>query len=78
VKWGYFAISAVMYLYVMFTLILTSRRAAIARSAIVGRLFTAVSLFVFVFWSMYPLVWALGVMTQRITVNSEIVWYAVV
>jgi bacteriorhodopsin len=78
VKWGYFAISAVMYLYVMFTLILTSRRAAIARSATVGRLFTAVSLFVFVFWSMYPLVWALGVMTQRITVNSEIVWYAVV
>jgi bacteriorhodopsin len=67
-----------MYLYVIFTLVLSSRRAAIARNAKVGRMFSAISLYTIVVWSMYPIVWALGEGTQRISVNAEIIWFAVV
>ena len=67
-----------MYLYVIFTLVLSSRRAAIARNAKVGRMFSAISLYTIIVWSMYPIVWALGEGTQRISVNAEIIWFAVV
>jgi len=67
-----------MYLYVIFTLILSSRRAAIARNAKVGRMFTAISVYTIIVWTMYPIVWALGSGTQRISVNTEIIIFAVV
>ena len=67
-----------MYLYIIFTLILSSRRAAIARNAKVGRMFTAISIYTVIVWSIYPIVWALGEGTQRISVNTEIILYAVV
>jgi bacteriorhodopsin len=67
-----------MFLYIIYTLVFSSRRAAIARNAKVGRMFTAISLYTILVWSMYPIVWVLGVGTQRISVNSEIIWFAVV
>lgn len=67
-----------MFLYIIFTLLTSSRRAAITRNARVGRMFTAISLYTIIVWSMYPIVWALGSGTQRISVNSEIIWFAVV
>ena len=67
-----------MYLYIIFTLILSSRRAAIARNAKVGRMFTAISLYTIIVWTMYPIVWVLGSGTQRISVNTEIIIFAVV
>jgi len=76
-QWGYYAISCVMYLYIIFTLVMSSRRAAIARNARVGRMFTAISLYTIIVWSMYPIVWILGSGTQRISVNGEIIWFAV-
>ena len=76
-QWGYFAISVVFYLYVIFTLFLSARHAAIARNQKVGRLFTAMSTYTVIIWTLYPIVWVLGEGTQRITVNTEIIMYAV-
>lgn len=78
VQWGYYAISCLFYLYILFTLVITSRRAAIARNARVGQLFTAISLYTLVVWTLYPVVWALGEGTQKITVNTEILLFAIV
>jgi bacteriorhodopsin len=78
VQWGYFAISSIAFLYVVLKLVISSRRAAITRSASVGKFFTAISLYTIVIWILYPIVWALGEGTQTISVNSEIILYAVV
>jgi hypothetical protein len=67
-----------MFLYVIGKLVVSSRRAAITRSATVGRFFTAISVYTIIIWAIYPLIWALGEGTQRISVNAEIVVYAVV
>jgi hypothetical protein len=68
----------VMFLYVICKLVFSSRRAAITRSATVGRFFTAISVYTIIIWAMYPLIWVLGEGTQRISVNTEIIFYAVV
>jgi bacteriorhodopsin len=78
VQWGYYVISSIAFLYVVLKLVISSRRAAITRSATVGKFFTAISLYTIVIWVLYPIVWALGEGTQRISVNSEIILYAVV
>lgn len=77
VQWGYYAISCVFCLYIIFTLVITSRRAAISRSAKVGRFFTAISLYTIVVWAGYPIVSALGERTQRISVDTEIILFAI-
>jgi len=78
VQWGFLAISCLFYLYILFTLVITTRRAAIARNARVGQFFTAFSLYTLVVWALYPVVWVLGEGTQKVTVNTEIVLFAIV
>jgi bacteriorhodopsin len=78
VQWGYYAISCVFYLYIVFTLVISARRASIARGARVGQLFTSISLYTIVIWTLYPIVWALGEGTQKVSVDTEIYLYAVV
>jgi len=78
IQWGYFAISGLFFIYVIFTLIISSRRAAITRNAKVGRLFTAISVYTIVVWSFYPIIWILSVGIQKISVDTEILLYAIV
>ena len=77
-QWGYFVVSSLSYLYIIFILLVPSRRAAIARNAKVGRLFTAISLYTIIIWTGYPIVWILGEGIQKITVNTEILLYTIV
>jgi bacteriorhodopsin len=62
---------------VVFSLLLSSRHAAIARNPKVGRLFAGISMYTIIVWTIYPIVWALGEGTQRISVNTEILLYAI-
>jgi bacteriorhodopsin len=78
IKWGYYAISGVFYLYILFTLLISCRRVAIARNAKVGKLFTVISLYTIVIWTLYPVVWGLGDETRHLTVDVEIILFAVV
>lgn len=77
-QWGYYTISCVFYLYIVFTLVISSRHAAIARNSRVGQLFTSISSYTIVIWTFYPIVWALGKGTQRISVDTEILLFAIV
>jgi len=65
-------------LYIVFTLVIGARRASIARGARVGQLFTSISLYTIAIWTLYPIVWALGEGTQKVSVDTEILLYAVV
>jgi len=78
IQWGYYAIACLFYLYILFTLVISARRAAIARGARVGQLFTSITTYTIIVWTMYPIIWALGAGTQKITVDWEIFLYAVV
>ena len=78
IQWGYYVIACLFYLYILFTLVISARRAAIARGARVGQLFTSIATYTIIIWTLYPVVWALGVGTQKITVDTEIFLYAVV
>jgi len=77
-QWAYFAISGLFFIYVVFTLIISSRRAAITRNAKVGRFYTAISVYTIIVWAIYPLIWLLGVGLQKISVDTEILLYAIV
>lgn len=47
-------------LYVIYSLVFTSRKTSYLRSERVGKLFVAISWFTIILWSLYPVAWALS------------------
>jgi hypothetical protein len=55
-----------------------ARRAAYSRHTNVGKFFTAICLYEIVVWSLYALVWGLADENQFVTVDVEIILFALV
>lgn len=76
-SWGYYVVAWLAYIVVVYQLSIGGRRLAAARGTATARLFGAVGGFALVLWTLHLLVWALGDGSRRLSVDSEIVWYAV-
>jgi bacteriorhodopsin len=62
---------------VIWQLAAVGRKFAAAKGANVSRFYTAITGYTLVLWAAYPIVWAISHATHKLSVNSEIVAYAV-
>jgi bacteriorhodopsin len=76
-KWGWYAIGCIAYLFVVWHVGVIGGRTVQARGAKVGKLFGSLSVFTLVLWTAYPIVWGIADGARKVSVNTEIVIYAV-
>jgi bacteriorhodopsin len=76
-KWGWYAIGCIAYLFVVWHIGVIGARTVQARGAKVGKLFGSLSLFTLVLWTAYPIVWGIADGARKVTVDTEIIIYAV-
>jgi bacteriorhodopsin len=76
-KWGYYAMGCVAYIMVVWILAVGGRKTAAAKNAKTATFFAAIGGFTLVLWTLYPIVWGLGDGSRILSVDSEIMAYAV-
>ncbi|KAI5458278.1 hypothetical protein BGZ63DRAFT_407563 [Mariannaea sp. PMI_226] len=76
-KWGWYAISVISYIFVVWHVALNGGLAARQRENTVHKLFGAGSGFALILWAVYLVVWGVATNARRTNVNTEIVIYAV-
>lgn len=76
-KWGYYAMAMVAYAVIIYQLAIPGRRSVLARDSKTSKFFTSIALFTLVVWSIYPIIWAIGDGARKISVDAEVVCYAI-
>ncbi|KAF1974272.1 putative opsin [Bimuria novae-zelandiae CBS 107.79] len=76
-KWGWYAISCFAYLVVIWHLAVNGRATASARSQKVGKFFLAIAGYTLILWTAYPIVWGIADGSRNLSVDGEIIAYAV-
>ncbi|KAH9203467.1 bacteriorhodopsin [Leptodontidium sp. 2 PMI_412] len=76
-KWGYYTISCIAYLFVIYLLVIQGRSSATTQGPKVGTLFTSLAGFTLIVWTLYPIVWGIGDGARKISVDAEVVSYAI-
>ncbi|KXX78136.1 Opsin-1 [Madurella mycetomatis] len=76
-KWGWFAISCVSYVFVIWHVGLHGSRMVKAKGTRASRLFASLAGSALILWTIYPIVWGIATLARRTTVDTEIVIYTV-
>jgi len=76
-KWGWYAIACIAYLVVIWHLAINGRVQAKAKGSKVGKFFAAIAGFTVIVWTLYPIVWGISDGSRKMSVDSEIIAYAV-
>ncbi|EHK99518.1 Family A G protein-coupled receptor-like protein [Glarea lozoyensis ATCC 20868] len=76
-KWGYYAMACAAMLVIFYQLVVPGRKAVNAKDGSTAKLFTSVGLFTIVLWTLYPVVWGIGDGSRHLSVDAEIICYAI-
>jgi bacteriorhodopsin len=76
-KWGYYAMGCIAYLFIIYLLAIPGRKAVSAKSNATRTLFGSIALYTLVLWTLYPVIWGFGDGSRILSVDSEILAYAV-
>lgn len=76
-KWGWYAMSCFAYLVVVWHLVVNGRAQAQARNQKVSSFFTSIAGFTLIVWTAYPIVWGIADGSRNVSVDGEIMAYAV-
>ncbi|OCL10138.1 family A G protein-coupled receptor-like protein [Glonium stellatum] len=76
-KWGWYAIACISYLVVVWHLVVNGRVQAKARGSKVGKFFVLILTYSLLVWTAYPIIWGIANGARKMSVNSEIIAYAV-
>ncbi|OCK79566.1 family A G protein-coupled receptor-like protein [Lepidopterella palustris CBS 459.81] len=76
-KWGWYAIACIAYLVVVWHLAINGRVQAKAKGSKVSSFFAAITGFTLIVWTAYPIVWGIANGSRKISVDGEIIAYAV-
>jgi len=76
-RWGWFAIAVLGYLFVVWHVALHGSRMVKAKGDKVAKLFAGLAGFIFVVWTIYPIVWGIAEGAHKTTVDTGVVIYAV-
>jgi bacteriorhodopsin len=76
-KWGYYAMSCVAFLVIIYQLAIPGRRAVASKDSKTATLFASIGGFTLILWTLYPIVWGIGDGARKWSVDAEIVAYAV-
>ncbi|KAG9831979.1 family A G protein-coupled receptor-like protein, partial [Aureobasidium melanogenum] len=74
---GWYAIACIAYLVVIWMLAVHGRANAMAKGGKVGKFFASIAGFTLVIWTIYPIVWGIADGSRKMTVDQEIIAYAV-
>ena len=77
VKWGWYAIACVAYLFIIYILVISGRRAVASKGNATARLFASIGGFTLIVWTLYPIVWGISEGARKWSVDVEIIAYAV-
>jgi len=76
-KWGWFTISVLAYVFVIWHVALHGSKTARAKGDKIAKIFGGLAAYEFVLWTLYPIVWALAEGVHKASVDTGIVVYAV-
>ncbi|KAF2876920.1 hypothetical protein BDV95DRAFT_134007 [Massariosphaeria phaeospora] len=76
-KWGWYTIACIAFLVIIWQLAINGNVQAKAKGDNVGKFFTAISGFTLVVWTLYPIVWGIADGSRKMSVDAEIITYAV-
>jgi bacteriorhodopsin len=77
VRWGWYIMACIAYLFIVYILAVGGRRAVSAKSNATAKLFAAIGGFTLVLWTLYPVVWGISDGARKWSVDAEIVSYAI-
>jgi len=76
-KWGWYAISLIGFLWILYTLIVTGTATVKSKNTqSVTRFYSLITGYTIVVWIVYPVIWAISA-RRKISVDGEIIAYAV-
>jgi len=76
-KWGYYAMACAAYLVIIYQLVVPGRQAVRAKDGSTAKLFASIGGFTLILWTLYPIDWGIGDGSRHLSVNAEIICYAV-
>ncbi|KAH7166351.1 hypothetical protein EDB81DRAFT_284595 [Dactylonectria macrodidyma] len=76
-KWGWYAISCVSFLFVIWHIAVQGTRVGSNRDNAVTKLFGSLAAFSAILWVVYLVVWGVSAGAKKTTVDTEIITYAV-
>jgi bacteriorhodopsin len=76
-KWGWYAIALISYLVVLWHYGLNGRSHASAKGSKVSSFYTSIAAYTFIIWTVYPIIWAVGSGARKMSINAEVITYAV-
>lgn len=76
-KWGYYAMSCVAFLVIIYQLAIPGRRAVASKDSKTAKLFASIGGFTLILWTLYPIVWGIGDGARKWSVDAEIIAYAI-
>ncbi|KAK3314069.1 putative opsin protein [Apodospora peruviana] len=76
-KWGWYAISCLSYLFVIWHVAIHGSQMVSTKGAGVSKLFASLGLFTLLVWTAYPIVWGVVNGKHKPTIDTEIMIYAV-
>jgi bacteriorhodopsin len=76
-KWGYYTMGCIAYIVVVWILAVGGRRTAAAKNAKTAQFFAAIGGYTLILWTLYPVIWGLGDGSRILSVDQEIMAYAV-
>jgi len=75
--WGWYTIACVAYLAIVFNVGIKGRRTVMNKDAKTKAFYGGISLFTLILWTAYPVVWGIADGSRNVSVDGEILSYAV-
>jgi len=76
VKWAWFAVAIISYLWVVYILA-SGVNVARAKGSAVSKFYIAIMAYTVIIWLAYPIVWTVASSTRRLSVDGEVIAYAI-
>ncbi|KAL8646637.1 MAG: hypothetical protein Q9210_006019 [Variospora velana] len=76
-KWGWYAMACIAYIVVVYQVALNGRQTAKAKDQKTATFYAAIGGFTLILWTVYPIIWGIADGSRNISVDGEIIAYAV-
>jgi len=76
-RWGYYAIGCIAYIVLVWIFAIGGRRNVALKDSKTVKFYAAIGGFTLILWTLYPIVWGLGDGGRILSVDAEIIAYAV-
>jgi bacteriorhodopsin len=76
-KWVWYTIAIIAYLVVIYHVLVSNRKFVNARGSKVSKFYYAIAGYTILVWTAYPIIWAIGDGKRILSVDGEIIAYAI-